>query len=65
MIFGQQGLLKVEYLGEVNGQWKGTETCRQYPFGRGKRLGWVDRRDVPGLLKARGLEGETLFREAG
>ena len=62
LIFGQMGLLKLVYQGDVNGRWKGPETCHLYEFGRERRVQYVDRRDIPKMLLAKGPSGEQLFR---
>lgn len=62
MVFGMYGLEKVEYLGDVNGSWRGPETCLMYEFRRDSRVHWVDVRDVQHLLNIKGPNGEEFFR---
>ena len=61
-IFGLEGLEKIEYLGDVNGRWRGPVSCFSYTFRREQRIQYADKRDVPHLLGLKGPEGETLFR---
>ena len=64
MIFGMFGLEKVEYLGDMNGTWKGPETCIMYEFGRDSRIHWVDVRDLGHLLTVKDTTNEALFQVA-
>lgn len=61
-IFGAEGLEKIEYLGDVNGRWKGPVSLFAYTFRRDKRVQYADKRDVPIMLGLKGPAGEALFR---
>ena len=60
-IFGAEGLERIEYLGEVNGRWRGPVSCFAYEFRRERRIQYVDKRDMPHLLGLKGPAGEMLF----
>ena len=64
MIFGAQGLVKVRYLSEHKAIIKGQCTGHGYEFGAERRLGYVDRRDMEGMLKLLTQDGEALFEAA-
>lgn len=61
---GEKGLVLVEYLGEVTGKWKGPETCQMYPFGRGRKFGYVDMRDWSKMKDWKLEDGAPVFAEA-
>jgi len=63
-IMGEQGMVRLEYLGEYSGRWRGAATCLWYEFPSGRRTQWVDKRDAEHLLAQRGPVGEELFRRA-
>jgi len=52
----------VEYLGDVNGRWKGPLTCHQYEFRREKHKMYVDNQELPHFAKLRDVDGKALFR---
>lgn len=56
---GSLGLTRLEYPGLLAlARWRGPVTGARYPFGVRRRVGYVDRRDAPGLL-ARGFREVT------
>lgn len=61
---GEVGLVKIEYVGPntVNMAWFGNETGQRYDLGGTHRYGYVDRRDLPGLLAATDKVGRPVFR---
>lgn len=70
IIFGQNGLKKVQYDGTTRGVWIGHCTGYKYPFApQGKEdaehrsVRWVDVRDLDAMLAFRGPEGEAFFKE--
>lgn len=65
VIFGQEGLVKINCISRAKGIWFGHYTGRAYPFNSNTatRINWVDRRDVPGLLAMREPDGSPSFVE--
>jgi len=63
IILGQYGLLKVRYLGDMNGKWKGAETCHMYEFTRVEPVRYVDRRDIAAFLAVE-VDGKAMFEGA-
>jgi len=61
VIFGQEGLVKLAYLGERRGRWKGPCTDEFYPFSPESPLRWVDRRDARLMLEQRDADGKAIF----
>jgi len=61
MLFGEKGLILVTYLGDLNGKYKGAETCKMYDVRREQRQMYVDRRDAKALLAVANAKGEKLF----
>jgi hypothetical protein len=61
ILFGEKGLILITYLGDLQGKYKGVETCHLYDVKRDQRDMYVDRRDVPALLKVANAKGELLF----
>lgn len=64
VIFGEKGLRKVRYLGDVNGKHRGAISCQWYEFSREKRIRYVDVRDVAQLTARKGAQGEMMFEAA-
>lgn len=56
--------MKIRYLGDVNGVYKGPCTAWPYPLGREARVKYVDKRDVEELLKLKDADGKALFEVA-
>ena len=61
VLFGEKGLILVTYLGDLNGRYKGVETCHLYEVKREQRQMFVDRRDAKHLLGVKNAKGEALF----
>ena len=58
---GEQGLFKVRYLGDMNGKWRGKETCHFYEFTVDEPVRYVDKRDIEAFLEVRDGSGGSLF----
>ena len=61
MLFGEKGLILVTYLGDLQGKYKGPETCHVYEVKREQRNMYIDRRDAKHLLGVKNAKGENLF----
>ena len=62
---GGTGMTKLEYIGanQGNGTWFGPVTKTRYIFGANRRVGYVDSRDVDGMLAMKGKDGKSaVFR---
>lgn len=61
---GENGLTLIEYIGPNAGDmaWYGAITGQQYQLGGVRNRGYVDSRDVPGLLEATDKRGRAVFR---
>lgn len=60
---GQVGMTKIEYIGnKMSSPWHGSVSHRDYVFGEDRPRGWVDNRDVEGLLAKRDKQGKNVFR---
>ena len=58
-------MTKLEYIGanQGNGTWFGPVTKTRYVFGASRRVGYVDSRDVDGMLAMKGKDGKSaVFR---
>lgn len=64
VIFGAIGLRKVAYKAERKAIITGGCTGHRYEFGDGRSLGYVDARDVEGLLGLMTQDGGALFEAA-
>ena len=49
------------YLGDLNGKYKGVETCHMYEVRREQREMYIDRRDAKALLEVKNAKDEKLF----
>ena len=65
IILGAQGLFKIRYMGDLNGKWRGAETCHMYEFTTVEPVRYVDKRDVPAFLTVLQEAGTPMFVEAG
>ena len=54
--FGEKGTLGVAYLGDLPYQHRGCYTGHLYVWNKRHPSLWIDKRDVPGLVKAIGRE---------
>jgi len=61
---GENGLILIEYVGPNAGDmtWHGSITDQKYLLGGVHRKGYVDKRDLPGLLEATDKRGRAVFR---
>lgn len=64
MIFGAIGLRKLRYSAERKAIITGACTGHRYEFGDGRSMGYVDARDVEGLLGLLNQDGGALFEVA-
>jgi len=55
IIFGEVGKVDIAYSGELPFEHRGASTGRLYVW-RGARPRWVDKRDLPKLIQAAGLD---------
>lgn len=61
IITGEAGLVKVKYKGFFAREYyKGDFTAVRYPFGLERMVGYVDKRDLPGLLELQ-EDGQVIF----
>ena len=60
---GKAGMTRLEYIGRNMGDstWWGPETNTRYVFGGNRRVGYVDNRDVAGMLEMK-KENRPVFR---
>jgi GT2 family glycosyltransferase len=62
---GSEGMVKLEFLGTgMAASWTGPVTNARYRFGEDRTIGWVDKRDVDGMLQLKDRKGNILFRRA-
>ena len=55
IVFGDKGVVGIGYLGEFPYQHRGAYTGKLYVWNKHAML-WIDKRDVPGLVKAVGRD---------
>lgn len=63
LLIGREGMTTIEYMGNNAGSstYWGAVTGQQYRFGGSRKYGFVDNRDVPGLLSTF-VGGKAIFR---
>lgn len=69
MDVGKVGMVKIEYLGQKMGStWHGDVTNAPYEFGKDRKRGWVDKRDLgdreekKGFLSKKDSNGNWIFK---
>ena len=61
MIFGQYGLVKLQYQAKTPGVYVGKCTDTRYEVTPEKPGKWIDKRDVEGLVALHNKDGQALW----